>query len=136
MDIERLREYCLGKPYAMECFPFDEDTLVFKVGRGDKTRMFAYISLEKASVINLKCDPDRAVELRERYAGIEPGFHMNKRHWNSVDTSGSLDDALLKELIDHSYNLTRRALPKYIRETLLVGTPTTGSNAGCIDGRN
>ena len=118
MNIEEIRDYCLGKSDTFECFPFDEDTLVFKVGTQETNRMFAYISLEKCNSLSLKCNPERAIELRERHPEIEQGFHMNKRHWNSVYTEGRLPDTQIKELIDHSYELTRKALPLYIRNTL------------------
>lgn len=112
MDIEQLREYCIKKSDVLECFPFDDDTLVFKVAtRGGKEKIFALVSLAKHYVM-LKCDPDRAVELRERYADIEPAYHMNKRHWNGISMCGSIPDGLLCEMIDHSYCLVLGNPPK------------------------
>ncbi len=116
MDIEQIREYCISKPGVTEEFPFDADTLVFKV----MGKMFALCGLEgNPMFLNLKCDPERAVELREQYNSIEPGYHMNKNHWNSVYfESGDVNQKLLSELIDHSYNLVVKGLPKKVRETL------------------
>lgn len=108
MNVEEIREYCISKPYVSESFPFDEDTLVFKV----HNKMFALIGLEKGSYINLKCDPEKAIELREKHDEITPGYHMNKRLWNSVSIIGFLSDELIKELIDHSYQLIWNSLPK------------------------
>jgi predicted DNA-binding protein (MmcQ/YjbR family) len=114
MNIEEIREYCLAKKGAEESFPFDNDTLVFKAGG----KMFALLSLENATSINLKCDPEHAVELRERYAEILPGFHMNKKHWNTVVYNGSLPDDLIRSLIDESYDLVVARLSKKQRELL------------------
>ena len=114
MNIEQIREYCLSKPSAEESLPFDEDTLVFKVGG----KMFALLSLENGSSVNLKCQPEKAVELRERYSEIVPGYHMNKKHWNTVIYNGSLPDSLIRALIDHSYELVVAKLPKKLREEL------------------
>lgn len=101
MDIERFREHCLAKPGVTEDLPFGPDTLVFRV-RG---KLFALCDVNTFDGINLKCDPERAVELRERYPGIVPGYHMNKRHWNTVATDGSVPERLILELTDHSYTL-------------------------------
>ncbi|CAN5152612.1 MmcQ/YjbR family DNA-binding protein [soil metagenome] len=116
MDIEILREYCLAKKAATEGFPFGEDTLVFKV----LNKIFLLVSLTSSPLqFNAKCDPDKAVELREQYGGvIMPGYHMNKTHWNTVIIDGSLSMALLKEMIDDSYNLIVKSLPKKDKETL------------------
>ena len=104
MDAETFREICLAKPGATEGTPFGEDTLVFKV----EGKMFALISLDSAlPQVNLKCDPDRALELRDRYEQIRPGYHMNKKHWNTVILDHALSDRLIKEMIDHSYALVR-----------------------------
>lgn len=108
MNIEELREYCLSKPHSSEGFPFDDVTLVFKV----HGKMFALCGLTEASYVNLKCDPERALQLREEYPEITPGYHMNKKLWNSVSIIGFLSDDLLKELIDHSYQLIWESLPK------------------------
>lgn len=115
MNIEDIREYCLSKKGADESFPFDEDTLVFKVGG----KMFALMSLEEGASINLKCEPEKAIELRERYLEIKPGYHMNKKHWNTVLYNGSLSDKMIKELIDHSYSLVVKGLPKKVRDEIL-----------------
>ena len=112
MNIEELRDYCLSKPQVTESFPFDESTLVFKVGG----KMFALTGLEKfPPAINLKCDPNYALELRESYEVIQPGFHMNKKHWNTILYQENLSPELFKELIDHSYDLVVKSLTKKIR---------------------
>lgn len=101
MDIESLREYCLSLPDVSEGFPFDETTLVFKV----KGKMFLLTDLEGPLTMNVKCDPEKAVELREVYSCVIPGWHMNKKHWNTVQIDGSVSDNLLIEWINDSYNL-------------------------------
>lgn len=102
MDIEQLREYALAKPDTTEGFPFGESILVFKVSN----KMFMLISLDSIPLrMNLKCDSDKAVSLREQYDAIIPGYHMNKKHWNSVIMDGSLSAKLLQEMMDDSYNL-------------------------------
>ena len=111
MNIEDFREYCIAKTAVTEEFPFDEVTLVFKVAG----KMFALTGLDKDFSINLKCDPERAIELREEHPAIQPGWHMNKKHWNTVYVDGSLKDDLLKELIDHSYELVVKSLSKKVR---------------------
>ncbi|TVQ78889.1 MAG: MmcQ/YjbR family DNA-binding protein [Flavobacteriales bacterium] len=114
MDVESLRQYCLQKPHTTESFPFDEVTLVFKV----HGKVFAIIGLEwENTAINLKCDPEKAIELRETYPGmVIPGYHSNKRHWNTVYTE-SLSPLLVKEWIDHSYDLVFAKLPKRLRDS-------------------
>ncbi len=101
MNIEELREYCLSKKGVSEGFPFDDVTLVFKV----LDKMFALTSLDKEFSVNLKCDPDRAVELREEYNSVLPGYHMSKKHWNTITMDGTISDRLIKEWIDDSYSL-------------------------------
>jgi predicted DNA-binding protein (MmcQ/YjbR family) len=101
MNIETLRDYCITKQGATESFPFGEDTLVFKV----KDRIFALVSLDGELSINLKCDPAYALELRERYDAVTPGYHMNKKHWNTVMLNGSVPDREVFSWIDHSYSL-------------------------------
>ncbi|MFK7933582.1 MAG: MmcQ/YjbR family DNA-binding protein [Saprospiraceae bacterium] len=115
MDIEFLREYCLSKPATTESFPFDEVTLVFKV----MNKMYALVGLERLPpAVNLKCDPERAIELREEYDGaIIPGFHMSKKHWNTVMLE-DVDDKLIIELVDHSYDLVVSKMTKKDREAL------------------
>lgn len=115
MNIEQFREYCLAKKASSEGFPFGPETLVLKVGG----KIFAITGLDSAQfTVNLKCDPDKAVELREQYPEIQPGWHMNKKHWNTVDFEGSLDGRMLRELIDHSYDLVAKSLKKTDREAL------------------
>ncbi len=101
MDIELLRGHCLSKPGVTESFPFGEDTLVFKV----KEKIFALANLDGDPTVNLKCDPSLALELRERYASVIPGYHMNKKHWNTVLLDGTVPDKEVFSWIDHSYNL-------------------------------
>lgn len=101
MNIEEFREYCLSKPGVTEEFPFGETTLVFKV----MAKIFTLTNLEGDWSLNLKCDPERAIELREKYPAILPGYHMNKVHWNTIMMDGSLSPDLILKMIDHSYNL-------------------------------
>lgn len=109
MHIEALREYCLAKAGTSEDMPFDEDTLVFKVCG----KMFALCSIaDFAKGINLKCDPDVAIDLRERYPQVLPGFHMSKKHWNTVLPEAGLPDELLRQWIDSSYSLVAARLTK------------------------
>ncbi len=99
MNIEMLREYCLSKPEATESFPFGEDTLVFKV-RG---KMFALANLDGDLRINLKCEPSLALDLREKYPSVLPGYHMNKKYWNTICADGTVPDQMIFSWIDHSY---------------------------------
>src|ERR1700747_3086171 len=109
MDLALFREYCLSKPRATEGTPFGPDVLVFKV----KGKMFALLALDEVPPrVNLKCDPDLALELRDRYEQVEPGYHMNKKHWNTVVHDGVIPDAEIRKMIDHSYELVVRSLPK------------------------
>ena len=102
MDIESLREYCLKKKGATEEFPFGPDTLVFKVGG----KVFLITTLDQSPLqFNVKCDPEKAIELRERYESIQPGYHMNKKHWNTIYVDGRLPEKMLREMIDNSYDL-------------------------------
>jgi predicted DNA-binding protein (MmcQ/YjbR family) len=112
MNIEEIREYCLSKKGTSEEFPFDEVTLVFKV----MGKMYALTNLEGDLYINLKCDPGKAISLREEHEAIKPGWHMNKKHWNTVDIDGSLNPEFLQELIDHSYNLVVSKFTKTQKE--------------------
>ena len=119
MNIEQLRNYCIKKKGVTEDFPFDEDTLVFKV----LGKMFALIGLQKweagEKTINLKCDPDYAEELRAQYNSIQPGYHMSKKHWNTIFINeGDLQPKFILELIDHSYNMVVKGMPKKMRDTL------------------
>lgn len=115
MDIETFREFCIQKKGVEETFPFDNDTLVFKV----MGKMFALISISQPDGCNLKCDPERAILLREQYNGIIPGYHMSKIHWNTVDLTGSVPHTLVIELINHSYDLVVASLPKKTQALLL-----------------
>lgn len=117
MNIEELREYCISKKGVTENFPFDEVTLVFKVGG----KMFALTNLDGEPSVNLKCDPEKAIELREQYSAIIPGYHMSKIHWNTVYMDRSLPENLIKELIDLSYELVLASLPKAKRNEVLLG---------------
>ncbi|MFV8391134.1 MmcQ/YjbR family DNA-binding protein [Flavobacterium sp. LB2P6] len=118
MNLEAYYEYCLSKKGVTEHFPFDEDTLVFKVGG----KMFALASLrqwEKGQPsVNLKCDPEQAQELRAEYDDIQPGFHMSKTHWNTIAINASVPDMLVKELIDHSYELVFKSLTKKLQSEI------------------
>lgn len=114
MNVENFRNYCISKPFVSEGFPFDESTLVFKVDG----KMFALSDIDVFQGINLKCDPERAIDLRERYAGISPGYHMNKQHWNTVRVDMDVEDGLIYELIDHSYDLVFASLTKKRRDEL------------------
>lgn len=108
MKINFFRDYCLNKPGVSEDTPFDENTLCFKIGG----KIFAIIDIEEFQSVNLKCDPERAIELREQFEGIQAGYHMNKKHWNTVLFDGSVSDKLILELVDHSYDLVLNSLPK------------------------
>lgn len=101
MDVETARNLCLEKPGSTESLPFDEETLVFKV----KGKMFALLSLSGDLMLNLKCDPEKALELREQHEDITPGYHMNKTHWNTLFLGGNIPESIIRELIAHSYNL-------------------------------
>ena len=115
MNIELLREYCLSKKGATEGFPFDEETLVFKV----MSKMFALTALDNPTFVNLKCDPEYAIELREEHDGvITAGFHMSKKHWNTVSIIDNLSDKLVFELIDHSYDCVVAKMTKKLRAEL------------------
>ncbi len=115
MNTEALRTYCLTKPGATESFPFDAVTLVLKVGN----KVFALIDTESCpTTFNLKCDPERAVALREEFAAVQPGYHMNKVHWNTISLDGSVRWQAVQAWIDHSYELVRKGLPKALREEL------------------
>ena len=115
MDIEEFRDYCLSKKGVTEEFPFDETTLVFKV----MGKMFALTGLDNLPFnVNLKCDPERAIELREFHPEIAPGYHMSKKYWNTVTFSGTLATDMLCELIDLSYNLVVSGLTKKAKQEL------------------
>ena len=115
MDLETFRNYCLSLPGVTEGFPFGETTLVFKVGE----KIFALADAEIFASVNLKCDPERAIELRERYPAVIPGYHMNKKHWNTVENDGSIPAKLLLEWTKHIYDLVAASLPAKVRLALL-----------------
>lgn len=110
MNIEDARIYCLSKPSATEDFPFDETTLAFRV----ENKIFAIVDLENTEWFCVKCDAERAIDLRDKYSAIKPAWHMNKRYWNMMDIV-RMENALVKELIDHSYEEVLKKLPKKIR---------------------
>ena len=114
MDIESFREYCLSKPGVTESFPFDNQTLVFKV----MGKMFALADVDAFVSVNLKCRPETAIQLREKYPEVTPGYHMSKKHWNTVETHGSIPDKLLMQWIDDSYGLVVEGLPKKLKGEL------------------
>ncbi|MFT3705465.1 MAG: MmcQ/YjbR family DNA-binding protein [Agriterribacter sp.] len=109
MNIELIREYCLSKPGAEESLPFGPDVVVFKVD--DKIFLLLPLDTDQPQ-FNVKCNPDKAEELREQYDCVKPGYHMNKKHWNTVVVDGSVSTKLLKEWIDHSYELVRKKKKK------------------------
>src|SRR2546430_2234057 len=109
MDLAKFREYCLSKPKATEGTPFGPDTLVFKVGG----KIFAIDSLDDVPArANFKCEPERALEMPERYEQVRPGYHMNKKHWNTVEIESAVPDAELKKMVDHSYELVAKKLSR------------------------
>lgn len=115
MNIEDLHNYCQSLPWAEETFPFDEVTMVMKVGG----KMFALIPLDATETsIALKCDPNMAIALREKYRCVQPAFHMNKTHWNTITMSSEITSGQIKEWINHSYDLVFSGLPKKVKETL------------------
>lgn len=114
MNIEDFRKYCLNRNGVSESFPFDDKILVFKVFG----KMFVALDVDAFESFNAKCDPEWALKLRAEYPGITPGYHMNKKHWNTVLADGSVPDALMKKLVDHSYDLVFASLPKSVRESV------------------
>lgn len=114
LHIEAYHQYCLVKKGVSEGFPFDNKTLVFKV----MGKVFALTDVDEFQSVNLKCDPERAIEFRADYNGINPGFHMNKKHWNTVDMNKDVPDELVFELIDHSYDLVVKSLTKKLQASL------------------
>jgi predicted DNA-binding protein (MmcQ/YjbR family) len=114
MNIEEYRTYCIKKKGVTEGFPFDKNTLVFKVGG----KMFALSNVDNFNSINLKCNPELSLELREQYEGIKPGYHMNKKHWNSVFVNEDVPDSKIYKLIDLSYSLVVKGLTKKQKENL------------------
>jgi predicted DNA-binding protein (MmcQ/YjbR family) len=133
MDAADFREYCLAKPQAAEGTPFRETVLVFKVAG----KMFALISLDEVPArANLKCDPDLALELRDRFEQVRPGYHMNKKHWNTVAIDSGIPELELRKMIDHSYELVVRSLSANTRSKIIAATesrraPTAKRRARC-----
>jgi predicted DNA-binding protein (MmcQ/YjbR family) len=116
MQSDAFRQFCLAKLGATEDAPFGPDNVVFKVGG----KMFALLALDEIPpAANLKCDPDRALELRDRYEEVTPGYHMNKKHWNTVQLVGGIPEAEIRKMIDHSYELVAQSLPKAARSKLV-----------------
>jgi predicted DNA-binding protein (MmcQ/YjbR family) len=114
MNLDSFRQYCLAKPGVTEELPFDDETLVYKV----MGKLFALSDIKEPFSINLKCDPAKAIELRASYPSVQPGYHMNKQHWNTIFVDGTMDDAELKIWIDHSYELVVQKLPRKDKASL------------------
>ncbi|MCQ2974234.1 MAG: MmcQ/YjbR family DNA-binding protein [Bacteroidales bacterium] len=112
MNIEKFREYCLSLPKVTEDFPFDEDLLVFRI----HNKIFSAISMEKNNMAVMKCDPEKALDLREHYSAIEGAFHWNKKYWNQVHFNQDVSDTMIFELVSHSYNEVFNKLPKKLRD--------------------
>ena len=109
MDLAEFREYCLSKPGSIEGTPFGPDVLVFKV----EGKIFALAAFDEVPpTVNVKCDPDLALDLRDRYEEVRPGYHMNKKHWNTVEIEGRIPEVELRKMIDHSYEMVIKRLPK------------------------
>lgn len=115
MNIEDFRIHCISKKGVTEEMPFDNKTLVFKV----MGKIFVLTDIDLFQSFNVKCDPEKAVELREQYHSVKPGYHMNKKHWNTIEVTGELNDTELKYWIDHSYDLVVSKLPKKLKEELM-----------------
>jgi predicted DNA-binding protein (MmcQ/YjbR family) len=112
MNIEEFRNYCITKYGSSEEFPFDNNTLVFKV----MGKIFALVDVDLFESINLKCDPEKAIALREKYDAVKPGYHMNKKHWNTIEMDGSVGDNELRHWINHSYELVVSKLPQKLKK--------------------
>lgn len=117
MQLDEILSFCFSLKSTTDHFPFDKRTLVFKV----MGKMYALIDVETPDSINLKCDPERAIDLRERYSSVQPGFHMNKKHWNTIQLNGELSNDQLRELITHSYELVVSSLTKKAQHELSIG---------------
>ena len=114
MNIEDFRDYCLQKKGALEDFPFGDNVLVMKV----MGKIFGMANLDGPLTLNLKCDPEKSVELREQFPCIRSGYHMDKKHWNTIDIDGSVPDRTLKDWIDHSYDMVVAKFPRKLKEEL------------------
>jgi len=117
MFFEECREYCLRKPFVTEGFPFDQSTIVFKVGG----KLFVLTDIDQFTSVNVKAQPEKAIEQRERFSGIIPGYHMNKKHWNTVQVNSDVPIAIVYQLIDDSYDLVYASLSKKIKHELTLG---------------
>ena len=115
MNIEKFREYCLSLPYVTEDFPFDDDLLTFRVGN----KIFACISMTVNDIATMKCDPEKALQLREEYSAIEGAFHWNKKYWNQIRFNEDVSDSLVFELVKHSYDEVWKKIPKKTKDELL-----------------
>ena len=115
MDIEKIREYCLSKPGTTESLPFGDTTLVFKV----MNKIYCLLSIDSPFSMNLKCDPENAIELREEFEEVLPGYHMNKKHWNTINLEGRLKPKLIEKWIDASYDLVVNRLTKKVKQQLI-----------------
>lgn len=113
MNVEYFRDFCLSLPHVTEHFPFDDVILVFKVAN---SKLFALLPLDDGDRANVKCDPEKAIELREQFSAVKPGFHMNKKHWNTIFFHEDADDQLILEWVKHSYNLVYQSLPRRIKK--------------------
>lgn len=118
MNLEEYRDFCLSLPHVTEDMPFGEGTLVFKVGNDESRKMFSLTDIDLFESVNLKCNPELAVQLREEFDGVLPGYHMNKKHWNTITTDGRVSDENLKQWTLMSYELVRSGLPRKVREQL------------------
>jgi predicted DNA-binding protein (MmcQ/YjbR family) len=116
MDLIEFREYCLRKPFVSEGFPFDQKTLVFKVD----SKIYVLLDCELFAAINVKLDPERGIELRESFQAVQPGYHMNKKHWNTVALHADVSDEMVYTLVDESYELVYRSLTKKRKDALAV----------------
>ena len=123
MTRDEVLKHCLSLPSAVEDYPFGDEVAVFKVGG----KMFAVVSLDGDPAMTLKCDPDLALELRARYDAVRPGYHANKRHWNTVDLNGTIEPDEVREMLDHSYDLVFRSLTKAKRTEI---AQSSGDNSG------
>lgn len=114
MNLEDIYSHCIIKPFVQEDFPFDDKTLVFKISG----KIFLLIDSKNPISINVKCDPEKAIELRERFEGIQPGYHMNKKHWITINLNVGVPRPIIEACIDESYNLVYHSLSKKIRDQL------------------
>jgi predicted DNA-binding protein (MmcQ/YjbR family) len=108
MNFENIYSHCISKPFVQEDFPFDNKTLVFKIGG----KIFLLINSENPTSINVKCNPEKGIELRERFEGIQPGYHMNKKHWITISLTKGISQKVILECINNSYELVLKSLPK------------------------